>query len=136
MNGKVSIIMAAYTAVQNASWIIGGKIVQASIGIIISMLTARFLGPSNYGLINYAASIVAFVTPIMQLGLNGVLVNEIIRNPEEEGKTVGTAVVMSLTSGLLCILGIFAFVSIVNVGETETIIVCMLYLLPRREEAG
>ena len=51
--------------VKNASWIIGIQIVKSLLGLVISMLTARFLGPSNFGLINYAASIVAFVTPIM-----------------------------------------------------------------------
>ena len=60
--------------VKNASWIIGIQIVKSLLGLVISMLTARFLGPSNFGLINYAASIVAFVTPIMYLGLNGVFV--------------------------------------------------------------
>lgn len=54
--------------VKNASWIIGIQIVKSLLGLVISMLTARFLGPSNFGLINYAASIVAFVTPIMYLG--------------------------------------------------------------------
>ena len=65
--------------VKNASWIIGVQILRSLISIVISMLTARFLGPSNYGLINYAASIVSFVTPIMYLGLTGILVQEIIK---------------------------------------------------------
>ena len=55
--------------VKNASWIIGIQIVKSLLGLVISMLTARFLGPSNFGLINYAASIVAFVTPIHVFGL-------------------------------------------------------------------
>ena len=46
---------------KNASWIIVSKIIQSILGLIISMLTARFLGPSGYGLINYAESIVSFV---------------------------------------------------------------------------
>ena len=52
----------------NISWIVGCRIVQAVISLVISMLTARYLGPGNYGLINYAASVVALVTPLMQLG--------------------------------------------------------------------
>ena len=47
--------------VKNASWIIGIQIVKSLLGLVISMLTARFLGPSNFGLINYAAAIGAFV---------------------------------------------------------------------------
>lgn len=115
--------------VKNASWIIGVQILRSLISIVISMLTARFLGPSNYGLINYAASIVSFVTPIMYLGLTGILVQEIINNPDDEGKTTGTAIALSFTSSLLCILGVIVFVYFVNAGETETLIVCFLYSL-------
>ena len=68
--------------VNNAGWLIGSRIIQSLLGFVISMLTARYLGPANYGLINYASSLVAFVTPIMTLGINAVLVKEIISNPQ------------------------------------------------------
>lgn len=100
---------------------------QSIIALIIGMLSARYLGPSNYGLLNYANSIVAFVVPLAQLGLRNVLVEEIIAHPEREGKTLGTSIVMSVASSILCIFGCLAFVSIVNVGERETFIVCVLY---------
>ena len=64
--------------IKNASWIIACRVVQSILSFLIGMLTARYLGPANYGLINYASSVVAFVTPIMYLGLNAVLVQEII----------------------------------------------------------
>lgn len=121
--------MESKKVIKNASWIIGVQIVRAIISIIISMLTARFLGPSNYGLINYAASIVAFVSPIMYLGFSGTLVQEIVNNPEREGKTIGTAITLSFLSSLVCIIGVIAFVFFVNVGEKETLIVCALYSL-------
>lgn len=111
----------------NASWIIGLQIVKAILSFIISMLTARYLGPSDFGLINYASSIVSFVAPVMYLGLNCVLVQEFVSNSEKEGETIGTAVVLSLSSSLLCIGGIVSFAAIANRGETETIIVCALY---------
>ena len=113
--------------VKNASWIIGIQIVKSLLGLVISMLTARFLGPSNFGLINYAASIVAFVTPIMYLGLNGVLVQEIVNTPEREGEILGTSVTMTFLSSLLCVIGVISFAAAVNRGERETVIVCALY---------
>ena len=50
----------------NASWIIGCKIMQSGLALLINALTARYFGPSNFGLINYAASLVAFVTPVVE----------------------------------------------------------------------
>ena len=112
---------------KNASWIVGCKIVQAVLSLIVGMQTARYLGPSNYGLISYAASVTAFFIPIMQLGLRSTLVQELISNPEKEGQTLGTALVMNLISALACIAGIAAFTAVANRGERDTIIICTLY---------
>lgn len=67
------------------------------------MLSARFLGPSGYGLITYTASVVAFAAPLMYLGFTSVLVQELIAHPEKEGETLGTAIFSGLISGVLCI---------------------------------
>lgn len=113
--------------VKNATWIIVCKIIQAGLTLVVTMLSSRILGPAGYGLINYAISIVTFLAPIMYLGFTSVLVQEIVQHPELEGETLGTAVVMSFFSSLVCIGGVAAFVSIANKGETETLIVCLLY---------
>ena len=112
---------------KNASWIIITRIIQAILAIVINMLTARFLGPSNYGLINYAASIVAFVVPIMSLGFSNVLVQEYVNYPEEEGKIMGTSILLSFFSSLACIGGIVTYTFLVDVGETITNFVVILY---------
>ena len=114
---------------KNATWIIGCRIVQSVLALIINMLTARYLGPSNYGLITYASSIVAFVVPIMNLGLSNILVQEIVNNPEREGKTLGTSMLLSLVSSAFCILGVISFAFIANHNEPITIMVCFLYSL-------
>ena len=116
-------------SIRNAAWIIGCRIVQSFLALIVTMISARYLGPTGYGLINYAASIVAFVVPVMQLGLNATLVNELIQDSAHEEETLGTALGLSLLSSVACVLGVVGFVAIANNGETETILVCMLYTL-------
>ncbi len=111
----------------NATWIIACRIIQALLQFVVGMLTARYLGPSNYGLINYAASLVAFVVPIMHLGISNVLVQELIDYPDEEGKILGTSLVLCLASSFACIIGVTAFATIANPNEPITIIVCFLY---------
>lgn len=113
----------------NAAWIIGCKIMQSLISLVIGMLTARYLGPSNYGVISYVASVVAFAVPIMQLGLKQTLVKEFIQSPEREGTILGTSLALNIISGAFCALGSIAFVAISDAGETETLLVCALYSL-------
>lgn len=114
---------------KNAMWIIGCRVVQSLLALLINFLTARYLGPSNFGLINYAASIVAFAIPVMKLGIDSTLVNEIIQHPEKEGETMGTTLVMTMISSVACVGGVTAYTAIADWGDTETILVCVLYSL-------
>lgn len=119
--------MTQNKVVRNAMWIVGCRIVQALLSLVVTVITARYLGPSGYGTISYAASLVAFVVPVMQLGLNNVLVREFVDHPEEEGQILGTSIAMNLVSSLACIVGVVSFAAIANAGSTTTIIVCALY---------
>ena len=111
----------------NSSWIIGGKLFQMVLSLLISTITARYLGPSNYGLIGYAASFVAFFTPVCTLGLNSLMVNEIINNRDNTGAIVGTCIIMRIATSLLSVLGILAIVFFLNMNELDTVIVAALY---------
>ena len=113
--------------IANAGWIIGCRVIQALLGVVISMLTARYLGPAQFGVINYAAAIVAFVTPIMKLGLTHVIVQEVVYSPEDEGKILGSSMIMSLISSVFCIMGVVAFSMIANPEDKQTTVVCFLY---------
>lgn len=112
---------------KNAVWIISCKVVQSLLGMVVSLLSARYLGPSNYGLISYAASVVAFVLPIVELGFRSTLVREIIDHPNKEGEIVGTSLVFSLLSSIVCMVGVSTFVHIAHPDEPVTLIVCALY---------
>lgn len=115
--------------VKNAGWIIGCKIVQSLINFVIGILSARYLGPSNYGVITFVASVVAFTIPIMQLGFRHTLVKEIVKTPEQEGKILGTALILNVLSSFACVVGSVSFVALVDAGHRETLLVCVLYSL-------
>lgn len=120
--------MSSYKkVVKNASWLIACRVAQSIVALLIGMLTARYLGPANYGILNYASSVVAFAAPLAELGIRNILVQEIVSHPEREGKTLGTSLVMCVTSSLLCMAGCVAFVFIANPSEPETLVVCGLY---------
>lgn len=95
--------------VNNSLWIIGGKIAQMLLTLIIGAISARYLGPSNYGLINLGAAYTALFTPIISLGLYGIIVNEIVNKPNEDGIILGSAVGLRIISAIIssiCILGL------------------------------
>ncbi len=113
--------------INNAKWIVVCKLAQSVLQLIVGMISARYLGPSNYGLINYAASVVAFVIPIMRLGFDATLVREYVEAPEKEAEIAGTSLVLNLTSSVACMIGVIAFSAVSNVNDKTAIMVCSLY---------
>lgn len=105
---------------------VGEKIVQMLISLVISLLTARYLGPSNFGLINYATSFTAFFAALCNLGINSVLVKELVDNPEKEGQILGTALGLRAISSMLSAITIVAVVSVIDRDEPITIQVVAL----------
>lgn len=119
--------MKTNRVVKNAAWIIGCRVVESVLHLLITMLTSRYLGPSNYGVINYAASLISFVLPLMQLGIRNILIKEMIDAPEQRGTILGTGLCMNLVSSVLCVVGVTAYAWVANPDEPETVVVCLLY---------
>lgn len=111
----------------NATWLIACRLVQAILSFAVGIVSARYLGPSNYGIINYAESIVTFLIPIVQLGIRNILVQEIVNHPSEDGKILGTTLVITVINSILGIVFVYCFVTIVNEKKPEMILVCVLY---------
>lgn len=113
--------------VKNAGWLIFGKIIQMGINFFVGILTARYLGPGNYGLINYAAAYTAFFFSICTLGINSIIVKEFIDNPSEEGKILGTSLILRGLSSVFSAIVIIGISFILDSNEPITKTVVILY---------
>ncbi len=111
---------------QNASWLVLSKIIQMLINLVVGILTARYLGPGNYGLINYGAAYTAFFTSLATLGINSVIVKEFVDNRNEEGKIIGTALGLRAIASLLSTATIVAVSSIIDANDPTARIVVFL----------
>ena len=67
-------------ALINTAWILGEKVMLALAGIFITVYVARYLGPSEFGLISLALAIVALITPMVKMGGDNVVFNRLARN--------------------------------------------------------
>lgn len=126
MNNRIILKLKRNKEISNASWMILGRIVQMVLSFLVSIVTARFLGPSNYGIINYASAYVAFFTSLCTLGIDSILVKELIEKPNEQGTAIGTAILLRGISSTISVALVVMIVSVVDYGETETIVVAAL----------
>lgn len=101
----------------NMRWLISGRILQMAIALVINMITARYLGVNNYGIINYVSSYVSFFTPICSLGLESIIIKELVDKPDKQGETIGTAMGMRVISSILSMAAILVFLGVVDNGN-------------------
>jgi len=89
--------------INNTGWMIGCRIVQMLLSFILTIFTSRYLGPSNYGIINYIQSFCIIFTPICTLGFNDIIVQELVEEEESEQKgcVLGTMMGFRLFSSFL-----------------------------------
>lgn len=107
--------------INNAAWLIAGKVIHMVLSFVVSLISARYLGPSNYGLINYAAAYITFFSSVCTLGINSVLVKHLVDDPEGQGQTMGTTLLLRGVSSSLSALMIVGIVCIVDRSEPITI---------------
>ena len=105
------------------------KVIQMILSLVVSVISARFLGPANFGIVSYAGSIITFLAPIAGLGINSILAYECIQKPEEEGTIMGTAMLLQLLSGFLCIFAAVAFALVFERNDPLVVTVIVLYSL-------
>ena len=91
---------------KNTAWNIGGKVLQMVISLFVGMLTARYLGPSNYGIIGYTASYVTFFSVIAQLGFDSVAVKEILEHPDKQGEILGSTIFFRVIISMVSTIGV------------------------------
>lgn len=114
---------------KNTIWNIGGKVLQMGISLVVGMLTARYLGPSNYGIIGYTASYVTFFSAIAQLGFDSVAVKEILEHPEKQGEVLGSTIFFRVISSLISSVGVAVLVYVVDDGDPLMVWVAFLQSL-------
>ncbi|MGE1130500.1 flippase [Bacillus wiedmannii] len=87
----------------NASWLVGDKVFNMVIGVFVMALVARYLGPENYGLYNYALAFVTLFTALSTLGLETLSVKSIVHQEEEEGTILYTSLILRVLGGIVVV---------------------------------
>jgi O-antigen/teichoic acid export membrane protein len=93
---------------KNTSWLFGEKILRLVVGIFVIVWIARYLGPEEFGLFSYAQSFVGLFTVIATLGLDNIVIRELVKDESRRYELIGTAFWLKLMGafGVLIILAI------------------------------
>lgn len=75
----------------NTSWLMAGRIFRMLVLMLVGIYVARYLGPENFGLLSYALSFTGLFLALAMLGLDGIVVRELVKKPEQQDELLGTA---------------------------------------------
>jgi O-antigen/teichoic acid export membrane protein len=75
----------------NTSWMFGEQLLRMIAGLFVGIWVARYLGPSKFGIYSYVLAFVSIFSGIAKLGLDGVLVRDLVAHPQEHKIYLGSA---------------------------------------------
>lgn len=87
---------------QNSAWLIADKIYQAVAGVGVTIMLARYLGPSDFGNLAFVITFMAIFQVIANLGMDNLILRDIGDESKSDGAILGTVFTMRLTTGLFC----------------------------------
>ena len=85
---------------KNTVWLLISQFYTIIVGVLVGPLSARTLGPQNYGNLVYAENIVSIFLTLSSLGMDSYIVAELSANPDRDASTLGTALWLRLMSGI------------------------------------
>ncbi len=127
MEKKESTVLRRFAA--NTGWLVAQNVFQYVLSAIIGILAARYMGPSNYGILSYGAAMMVLFSPFCTLSLNDVQIPCMIDTPEDTGRIIGSALVMRIGSTMLSIFALLLLVAITKPNNQLMLVVTALQSL-------
>lgn len=110
----------------NISWLFFDKIIRIFGSLVVGIWVARYLGPEQFGILNYGMAFVAMFSFLPNLGLNQIVVRDITKHPEKTNQIIGSSFVLKLLGSSLAVALIVLIVLSLN--KTDTLVKYVIIL--------
>jgi PST family polysaccharide transporter len=88
-------------SLSNIGWLGSDRIIRMLGAVLIGTLVARYLGPDQFGLLNYGLAIYGLFNIISNLGLDSLVVRDIALDSSREPQILGTAFVLKAVASVV-----------------------------------
>jgi len=114
---------------RNFGWQSFGKLFRMGVGVFVSVLITRYLGPERFGAFSYAFAFAGMFTSVAGLGLDGIVIREIAKDISRKDTLLGTAFAMKLAGGTATFFVILAAISAVKAHHSLLIWMTAIFAL-------
>lgn len=108
---------------RNTSWLLVEKAVRLFLGLFVGIWLARYLGPEDFGTLNYVISLVGIIAVFGTFGLNGIVIRELVNNPHRRDEVLGSAFILKLFGSLIVLILLYLITIFLSISQEV-----MLYL--------
>lgn len=105
--------------IANTGWIFADRVIQIIVNLFAGVWVARYLGPEQRGVMLYAIAFVELFLPLSTMGLGGILVRELVREPEAKNILMGTVFTVQILGYVLLLPCIISSVMVLRSGDVR-----------------
>jgi O-antigen/teichoic acid export membrane protein len=109
----------------NTLWLFLDKFFVLGVAFIVGVYVARYLGPSQFGMLSYAIGFVGLFTAFTEMGLNNILVRDLVKGTYPKENLLGSAYILQTSGGILAVIAI-AIAVFLNNSDTTTKLLIMI----------
>lgn len=91
----------------NTGWLLGEKFLRMGINFFVVVWMIRYLGPEQFGILSYAQSYVAIFAVLSTLGLETIVVKELVNEEFSRGDLLGTTIILRALGTLFMFMCLF-----------------------------
>ncbi len=113
-------------ALGNTGWLMADRVVRLGFGLFVGVWVARYLGPAQFGRLNFAMSYVGLFTTISTLGLDNIVVRNIVREISHAPEIIGTTFALRLAGSVLAPLIAVGIIQIFDPNDGTSVLVDLL----------
>ena len=106
----------------NMGWLMVDRIVRMGTGLFVTVWVARYLGPTQFGSLNFAIAFVALFGTVATLGLDGIVVREVLHNAGDIHEILGTTFILRIGSGLLAVGASIATLTLIQLHDRQALL--------------
>jgi O-antigen/teichoic acid export membrane protein len=90
--------------IRNIGWLSAERLIRMALSFVVGVYVIRYLGPEQFGKLSYSTSFVFLFLAITKLGLDEIVVRNLVKQEDTSAKILGTAFVLKLIG---CVLAFF-----------------------------
>lgn len=109
----------------NTSWLFAEKVIRLLIAFFVGIYIIRYLGPDEFGLLSYALSFAGLFFVISTLGLDSIVVRELVKEPGKRDQLLGSVFTLRIIGAFIA-LSFTAAAALLSGEETYTLILILI----------